>query len=317
VPIQPEPADHHQLVDRLPKETRIAAGALALGALEYGDVTAAPVLVLHGHADQAWSMDSVARPLADRYRVVSLDLRGHGRSDWGPYTLPHLVGDIRGVIEALELEAPLLIGHSLGGQAAAQFCGLYPEIPRAVVLIEALGPPLHRRATTDPDGFEREHTRMRVELVRQPARSRRYSSFEAALARFRAAHPLLDAERAALLVDKGTRELPDGSREWRFDPATRDWIAGHEHWLAEQRWRGITCPVQVVLGTDSWDRFWKDAIPASDEIDGPMPPAELDRRLSNFADVRCAEIEGAGHMVHYDRPSELNDVIDRFLATCG
>ena len=107
---------------------------------------------------------------------------------------------------------------------------------------------------------------------------------------------------------------PDGRREWRFDPDTRDWIASHDHERVEQRWRAITCPVQVVLGSDSWERFWKQRLPDSDELDGPISDAELARRLSNFADHRFDLIDGAGHRVHYDRPNELNTAIASFFA---
>jgi pimeloyl-ACP methyl ester carboxylesterase len=58
---------------------------------------------------------------------------------------------------------------------------------------------------------------------------------------------------------------------------------------------------------------------ADSDIDIDIPEQvlaeEVARRLSNFADLRHHEITGAGHMVHYDRPNELNAVIAEFLAT--
>ena len=69
----------------MPEEILIDAGALTVGGLDYGrpadGSSARPVLMTHGQADSAWSLDPLARHLADRYRVVSVDLRGHGRSD--------------------------------------------------------------------------------------------------------------------------------------------------------------------------------------------------------------------------------------------
>ena len=155
---------------------------------------------------------------------------------------------------------------------------------------------------------------MQIERVRTKARNRPLADLAEAVDRFRATHPLLDPERAALLAEKATRERSDGTREWRFDPASRDWIAGHDHGRAEQRWRGVTCPVLVVLGADAWDRFWKPRMTFSTDLEGPMSAEEIERRLSNFADHRHVIIEGAGHMVHYDRPMELNETIAEFLA---
>lgn len=307
-----------------PQERLIDAGALTVGALVYGDADGPSVLMTHGQADSAWSLDPLARHLSDRFRVITVDLRGHGRSDRGAYTLPHLIGDLVGVCEALSLVDPIVIGHSLGGQAAAQFCGVYPEIPRAAILIESLGPPPRvdeQRLT--PEAQDRRWTRMRAEMVRVPARSRAQPSLAAAIDRFRQLHPLLDAERAAFLVEKNTRPSEPGedgdpqARWWRHDPLTRDWLAGHDHDKAEARWQGITCPVQIVLGADAYERFWSQGLNTGQAMDGPMSDDELARRMSKFADGRVEVVAGAGHMVHYDRPDELNRIIDRFLKEIG
>lgn len=296
-----------------PRESRIDAGALSVGALEYGDPEAPPVLMTHGLAESAWSLDLLARALAEDHRVISLDLRGHGRSDWGAYTLVHFVGDLVGVCEALELVQPVVIGHSLGGQAIAQLCGLFPDLPRAAVLIEALGPPPRTKARTDPDGHEREWTRMRVELVRRQAQHRAQSDLDAAVERFLRAHPLLDPARGRFLVEKNTKELVDGSREWRHDPECRDWLAGHDHGRAEQRWGGVSCPVQILLGNDSWDTFWSKSLMQADDLEGPMSPEEMARRVGLFANATLVQMEGAGHMIHYDCPDDLETVVASFV----
>ncbi|MFT7599793.1 MAG: pimeloyl-ACP methyl ester carboxylesterase [Acidimicrobiales bacterium] len=301
------------MIQHVPTERRVDAGSVSLGCLEYGCADARPLLMFHGLADSAWSLDPLAQELAAHFHVFSFDLRGHGRSDWGAYTLAHLVGDIRGVVETLDVVDPILVGHSLGGQSAAQFCGLYPELPRALVLLEALGPPPNRKAEADPDGHQREYFRHITEMVRQPAKHRVQPDLETAVARFRSVHPLLSEERARFLVEKNTLEQAEGEREWRLDPDTRDWLAGHDFQRAEQRWGGVTCPTLAVLGTDSWDRFWQPNMIMSADLDGPMSDAELQRRLSKFADARHVMLEGAGHMLHYDQPEALNNVVVDFL----
>jgi pimeloyl-ACP methyl ester carboxylesterase len=296
-----------------PIEHRIDAGAVHLGALEYGDPEAPVVLTLHGLADSAWSLDRLARSLEDRYRVISLDLRGHGRSDWGAYTLLHFVGDLVGICERLELTKPALVGHSLGGQAVAQFCGIYPELPRAAVLIEALGSPPRTRERTDPEGYERSWSRQRSELIRRPARHRPYESLDAAISRFQEAHPRTDRELAAFVVEKNTQEQADDTRIWRHDPEVRDWLAGQDHMRSEQRWRGVSCPVRVILGADSWETFWSKSIMNAPDLEGPMSPEEIARRVGKFADASVVEIPEAGHMIHYDQPDVLNSMVGSFL----
>ena len=131
----------------LPAELRIeGAGGTQLGMLDYGDPgDAPPLLLLHGIRDLAWSMDPIAQALRDRYRVLSLDLRGHGTSEHpGGYTFPLYAADLHCVLDRLGIERATLVGHSLGGQIVCAYAGLFPERVRALVTIEGLGPP--RRA---------------------------------------------------------------------------------------------------------------------------------------------------------------------------
>ena len=298
-----------------PAEIVVDTGAIRLGALDYGNAGAPPLVVLHGQGDLAWSMDSVAAALSADFHVVTLDLRGHGRSERGAYTMLHLVGDLRGAIEALGLAQPVLVGHSLGGQVVSQFAGLFPEVARLVVLVEAIGPPTRARQDIDLDQ-RRLMSRELVEMLRTKPRRRPMPDLAAAADRLRQVHPRLDPDRLERLVELGTIPSPEGGVEWRFDPLSRDWLAGFDPAVAEERWRGIRCPVLVILGGDAWERFWKDRLPpfAGVELDGPMSTTERDRRLACFADVELVEIQNAGHMVHFDAPDELNDAIAEFVA---
>ncbi|MCP3937314.1 MAG: alpha/beta hydrolase [Actinomycetia bacterium] len=306
--------------DRLePEQHRIDAGAVTLNCLDYRAMLTGPpaasVLMLHGQADSAWSMHSIALSLGDRYRVFSLDLRGHGLSDRGGYSILQMVGDVRGAIDVLELIDPIVIGHSLGGQIAAQLCGIYPEIARALVMLEGLGPPVNRLRPTrgvelTDDQAQLNSDRRVVEMVRQPYRSRTFRDVDEAVERFGNGHPGLSPERTRYLVERSTRILADGSHEWLFDPAARDWLAGHDHGRAEQRWRAITCPVQVILGGEAWDQFWSDRASGGADYYSDEDHAA---KLANFADVEEVIIPGAGHMLQYDQPDTLNRAIEGFL----
>ena len=124
------------------KQLRIRSHRIEISALDYGNPDAPPMLLVHGMRDLAWSLDSIAREFADRFRVVALDLRGHGDSEHvGYYALPHFVIDLRQTIAALDLERPILVGHSFGGELVVQYAALFPEVPSACILIEGLGPP--------------------------------------------------------------------------------------------------------------------------------------------------------------------------------
>ncbi|MGH1487814.1 MAG: alpha/beta fold hydrolase [Acidimicrobiales bacterium] len=304
-----------------PKEELIDVGKLSLGALLYGDPLSdgPPIILVHGWADSAWSMDSVAQPLAADHRVISLDLRGHGRSDRGPYNILNFVGDLRSVIERLDLVDPILIGHSLGSHVTSQFCGLFPEVAMALVKVEGTGPPPRRLIDVDPDGVERAQSRSNVERTRASTEPRPIPNLEDAANRLRRAHALLDPARARFLAEKNTKPYTgeptaEGQLEWCHDPDARDWLNGHSERIEAQRWRGIECPILVVNGSDSYDRYWRHIGDEPDAFPVGFTEASLADRLSDFKDLRYVEIAGAGHMLHYDKPEELNDAIAEFLA---
>ncbi len=86
-----------------------------------------PVVLVHGITEQRRTWDPVISLLAESHEVISLDLRGHGESsDAGDYSLQAMAGDVAAVIAAAEVEAPDLIGHSLGGMVVTTAAAAFP-----------------------------------------------------------------------------------------------------------------------------------------------------------------------------------------------
>ena len=99
-----------------------------------------PVLLLHGFPDNAELWRHQISPLADAgHRVVAPDLRGFGASsrppDVGAYRLPHLVGDVRRLLDALEIERVAVVGHDWGAALAWATASALPDrVDRLVAL---------------------------------------------------------------------------------------------------------------------------------------------------------------------------------------
>lgn len=97
--------------------------------LAYDVAGAGRLLVLvHGITENRHSWDPV--PLSEHYRVVRVDLRGHGQSPAGPpYDLPTLAQDVHAVVarEAAG-EAPIVVGHSMGGAVVTAYASLFPVL---------------------------------------------------------------------------------------------------------------------------------------------------------------------------------------------
>ncbi|HVX17482.1 MAG TPA: alpha/beta hydrolase [Acidimicrobiales bacterium] len=115
-----------------------AAGHLA--ADSFGPPTATPVLLLHGGGQTRHSWAGAAQRLAaDGWRAITVDLRGHGDSDWDPagdYRIDAFAADVRAIVDQLDTP-PVLVGASLGGLASLIAAGEAPAVEhRALVLVD-------------------------------------------------------------------------------------------------------------------------------------------------------------------------------------
>ncbi|SFB58330.1 Pimeloyl-ACP methyl ester carboxylesterase [Amycolatopsis marina] len=90
------------------------------------------IVLLHGFGGNALNWTTFAPLLTDRYRVVALDFRCHGKSGDGPWQWELLVDDVERVVTHLGLDRPAMVGHSLGGGVAALWARRHPECPGAV-----------------------------------------------------------------------------------------------------------------------------------------------------------------------------------------
>lgn len=104
-----------------------------------GPVAGPTILFLHGSGQTRQSWGSALAQASERgYRAISLDLRGHGDSDWsadGEYSLDRFAADLRQVIVQLERE-PILVGASLGGIIGMMIAAAPPPRLRGLVLVD-------------------------------------------------------------------------------------------------------------------------------------------------------------------------------------
>ena len=95
-----------------------------------------PLVLAHGFSDDGLRWTPVARALEAEFDVVMLDARFHGLSD-APEQDCHdgvMADDLAGAIRALDLRAPIVLGHSMGAATALVLAGRYPDLPNAIVL---------------------------------------------------------------------------------------------------------------------------------------------------------------------------------------
>ncbi len=100
-----------------------------------------PILLTHGHLSGRTAWDGQHRALADRYRVISWDIRGHGQTDTpddpAQYSLELTVADIRALLGHLGIERAVIGGLSLGGYVSLAFSLAHPEMVEALVICDS------------------------------------------------------------------------------------------------------------------------------------------------------------------------------------
>ncbi|HVR89524.1 MAG TPA: alpha/beta hydrolase [Novosphingobium sp.] len=277
-----------------PTSNSFISQRLRLHYVDWGNPSAPPLILQHGGRDHGRSWDWVAEQLSQDWHVIAPDLRGHGDSAWTPdgnYEMNAFVYDFAQLVHSLGHDEVTIVAHSLGGNIASRFAGLYPEKVRKFVNIEGLGPSPKVRATREAAGYANRFRKWIEDRRKAAGRiPRRYPSIEAAYARMKEENGFLTDEQARHLTVHGASRNEDGSWSWKFDPYLNVWpFDDVPEDRTEELWRAITCPMLLLYGADSW---------ASNP--------EKDGRLANLPTARVVEFENAGHWVHHDQ-------FDRFM----
>ena len=262
----------------------------------------APVLILqHGGRDHCRSWDWVAQQLRHDWHVIAPDLRGHGDSAWSPegnYTPDAFVYDFAQLVHTLGQDQVTIVAHSLGGNIATRFTGLYPEKVRKFANIEGLGPTTRllaeRDATPLPNRLREWIEKKRGAAGRMP---RRYPSLEAAYTRMKEENSFLSDEQARHLTIHGASRNEDGTWSWKFDNYLNVWPPSDiPQTEVEALWAAITCPMLLFYGGKSF----------------AVNPKK-DGRITHFNTAKVIEYADAGHWLHHDEFERFMSDLTAFL----
>jgi pimeloyl-ACP methyl ester carboxylesterase len=275
---------------------------------EWGDPKAPPVVLAHGMFDHGRGFDLLAPYLAEHYRVVAVDARGHGDSDWcDAYIWQMDIIDIINVLRSIGRPAHL-VGHSKGGGQVMEAAGMAPDRVRQVVSMDGFGPPdegffqrpggpdLNKLTIAERCAIFLDRRRMAAERDSW----RPYKSFGDLVKRRQEQNPMLEDPWLSYFVFHGAREDADGWR-WKSDPHIAGGSFGpfKPEWIAPG-WRRMRAPLLAMIGSlpDSW---------------GPLPEELLAHRLGNVENLERATVEGAGHFIHMQQPATAAGLMLDFL----
>lgn len=116
------------------------------------------VVLLHGFLENSTMWQSLENVLNSRFRVVSIDLLGHGLSENLGYvhTMSEMAEVVKAVLDVLNIRRSFLVGHSMGGYVSLAFADLYPDNVKGLVLLNS---------TARPDSEEKKRGRDRAIAV--------------------------------------------------------------------------------------------------------------------------------------------------------
>lgn len=275
--------------EAVPQDRFVTAAGRQFHYLEWGGPDSPPMLLLHGYAQTCHSWDFVSLALCNRFRVLSLDQRGHGDTDWTPdgdYSPEGYWTDLNAVAEELDLRDFILMGLSMGGRNAISYAANNSGRVKALVVVDSA--PMMEKA-----GSER--------MQRFVQGDDELDSVDAFVNRVQQYNPLRPAEQIRGSIMHNLKQLPNGNWTWKYDkvlrspnrkPPSKDYTA-----LLWEQIDKLDLPTLVVRGEQS------DMI-ALDTAD------ELHRRIKGSS---MATVERAGHLVMGDNPSGFESAVMEFV----
>jgi pimeloyl-ACP methyl ester carboxylesterase len=139
--------------DAMKKSVALPDG-VTLAYIDTGTPTGPPVVLIHGYTDNGRDWVPMLPYLSKRFRLILVDIRGHGKSSKPEccYTRLDFAYDIKLLMDALSIRQADVVGHSLGSIIAQTFAEYWPERTGRVVLISSTGgrPP----GSTAPEQFD-------------------------------------------------------------------------------------------------------------------------------------------------------------------
>lgn len=277
--------------DNAPQDKFVTANGMRFHYLEWGSAANPPMLLLHGFAQTCHSWDFVALGFSDDYRVIVLDQRGHGDSDWaadGDYSPETQQNDISAVVSEIGLEDFTLMGLSMGGRNSFTYAANNPDRVRALVIVDA-GPQNMQQGTQNIRNFVQQDDEL--------------DSVDAFVERVLKYNPRRPPEQIRGSIMHNLKQLPNGKWTWKYDKRLRrpGRRMGSDPETEKRLWgylEALQCPTLLVRGGAS-DII---AMDTADKMHAVIPNSQL------------ATIEGAGHLVMGDSPAGFQRAVSEFLA---
>jgi pimeloyl-ACP methyl ester carboxylesterase len=265
---------------------------LRVRVIERGDSSSPPVVLIPGWGCSVYTYNRNMPALAEAgFRVIAVDLKGHGLSDKplasDEYTIESLIEHLRDILDALGLDRPALVGHSLGGSLIYHFASRYPERARCLGMLSPVGlkgvPLMRLYRFLTPAALTPLIRMIKPRVIVTLALMRVYG-------------------KRARFTQRDVEEYLAPSQFPNFALAMRELLHNYD-WNAAKRRRlaSVDLPAAGAWGT----------------LDHMMPDDGMGIYLSLVPQVVLRAITDAGHIITEETPDEVNEVLIALLRRAG
>jgi pimeloyl-ACP methyl ester carboxylesterase len=267
--------------------SRFSATSPRLHFLEWNPAASRTVVLLHGNSANAWWWQWVADELPSDLRLLALDMRGHGDSEWvkPPAYKPYdYAADLAAFIgKEVRGERPLIVGHSMGGVVTLAFASRYGDLARGIIVIDT--------AVVSSRGRDRFLHRLKsLPTVIYPDLETAKRRFRLTPNEWEIADDLVRA-----IAEKSLMPADSGGYTLKFD---RESFFGGDGLPVMDTIRALRLPTLLV-------RAEKSRI---------MTQASSEEATASNPHTRLTVIAGAHHHVILEKPTEVAKVIAEFVA---
>lgn len=241
------------------------------------------VVLLHGFLGSHQIWEQTISFLSKSFRVIAIDLPGHGSSDCIGYihTMELQAKCIKAVMDCLRLKKYVLVGHSMGGYAALAFAELFPDNLKGLCLY-------HSTAYADSDEKKRDRNRS-IKAVKADHKIYTSSVIKNLFASKNLKYLRDEISFAQKIAAKTSKQSIIASLEGMKDRPNRDIILGMAHY-----------PIMMVIG----------------EHDNVLPYEQLLEQSEFIKNKRLLYLEHDGHMGFLESPLISNKALRKFVGSC-
>lgn len=239
-----------------------------------------PMMILHGLFGFSDNWQSHAKKLAEYYRVILVDLRNHGHSDWSDdFSYDLMAQDVLELCQELELEDILLVGHSMGGKTAMRFAQQHASYLEKLVVVDMgiKSYPMHHQ-----------HILAGIHAVDLPSITVRRQAEEQMRAH-------IDSDGVMQFLLKNLYWKEKGKIAWRMNIEV------------------LEREMPAILGALPEGEVWTPTLFIRGALSNYVLDEDVDSIEEQFPDSEIVTIEDAGHWVHAEAPA---DFLNALLSFC-